>query len=103
MRKSYGKNKEEALLITHAFYLGNHTLLLQFSNGIQKRLDFLPLLRQYAKGDYATYLNKEKFKRFILANGNISWGKNEDIIFPVLFLYNHPKAKKEREEVLYVI
>ncbi len=95
--------KEEVITISNAYYLGNMTLLLTFSNGVQKRLDFTTIFQHHLKGYYEQFSNPSKFKRFVLANGNISWGKNEDVIFPVSFLYNHPKAKKEKEEVLYVI
>jgi len=95
--------KEEILTIERAYYLGNKTLLIAFTNGVQKRLDFSPIFNQYVKGDYIQYARPSKFKKFIVANGNISWGSNEDVIFPVSFLYNHPKAQKEKEEVLYVM
>jgi len=104
LRKSEGKAQEEkSLSIIKAFYLGNHTLLLSFNNGVQKKLDFLPLFQQYLKEDYLQYVQLSRFKKFIVANGNIYWGKNEDVIFPVSFLYNHPKSRIEKEEVLYVI
>ncbi|MEO7265527.1 MAG: hypothetical protein ABIW38_11470, partial [Ferruginibacter sp.] len=68
-------DEEKNLTIVNAFYLGNNSLLLQFNNGEQKRLDFLPLFKQYAKGDYDIYIERGKFKRFKLESGNISWGK----------------------------
>ncbi len=104
MRKNSKQNqKEELIKINNAFYLGNYTLLLQFSNGKQKSLNFLSILKQYAKGEYEKFQKPQHFKKFNCSNGNISWGKNEDIIFPVQFLYHHPKAKIEKEEVLYVV
>ena len=95
--------KEESVIITKAFHLGNFTLLLAFSDCVQKRLDFSSIFKQTLKGYYEQFLEPSKFKKFVVANGNISWSKNEDVIFPVHFLYNHPKAKKEKEEVLYVL
>ena len=94
---------EKAVSIDKAYFLGNKTLLLSFTNGVQKRLDFSLIFKQYVKGDYEHYARPSKFKRFVVANGIISWGKNEDVIFPVSFLYNHVKARKEKEEILYVL
>lgn len=95
--------KEETIAIKKADYLGGFMLVLTFNNGVQKRLDFLPIFNQTLLGYYEQFKKPAKFKKFVVANGNISWGANEDVIFPVIFLYNHPKAKKEKEEVLYVL
>jgi len=32
---------------------------------------------------YDKYLDPRKFNRFAIENGNIVWGKNWDLIFPV--------------------
>ena len=32
---------------------------------------------------YNKYLDPRKFSRFAIENGNIVWGKNWDLIFPV--------------------
>ncbi len=104
LRNSTRKTKkEEVVTIANAQHLCNMILLLTFSNEVQKRLDFSTIFRQHLNGYYEQFAAPAKFKRFVVANGNISWGKNEDVIFPVSFLYNHPKAKREKEEVLYVI
>ena len=95
--------KEETLSIIKAYYLGNLTLSLTFSNGVQKRLNFSPLFRKHLKGYYKQFLQPPFFKTFIVANGNVSWGENEDVIFPVSFLYNQQKALTEKDEVLYVL
>ncbi len=99
----YKTEEKEIIEIKKADYLGNLNLLLTFTNGVQKRIDFESIFQKFAKGYYEKYSSANRFKRFVLSSGNISWGKNEDIIFPVDFLYNHPKAKQEKEEVLFVI
>ena len=55
------------------------------------------------KGDYVKYLSLPLFRKFKVETGNIYWGKNEDIIFPVSFLYNNTGAKTVKEEILYVL
>lgn len=97
------KKKLLNLTITKAFYLGNFSVVLFFNNGIQKIIDFHPIFSKYLHGDYAKYKELKAFKKFIVKNGNIFWGKNEDVIFPVDFLYNHPSSKKTKEEILYVL
>ena len=89
--------------IERAYYLCEYCILVFFSNGKQKIINFQPLLLKYAKGHYSKYLKQTLFTKFQVANGNISWGKNEDIIFPVSFLYNNRNAKIQKEEILYVI
>jgi len=54
------------------------------------------------KGTYTKYASQPAFRKFIIKNGNIYWGKNEDVIFPVSFLYNNSLAKNIKEEILYV-
>jgi hypothetical protein len=53
-----------------------------------KVVDFAPAIRNYAKGDYSIYTQKNRFKKFHIENGNIVWGKNWDLIFPVQDIFN---------------
>lgn len=94
---------EEKITIENAYYLGAFTILLFFSNGKQKKFDFLPLFSKYVKGDFTKYALPSAFKKFRVANGNIYWGKNEEVIFPVDFLYSNKNATLVSEEILYVI
>ena len=34
-----------------------------------------------------SYLKEEKFKKFYIDSGNIVWGKNWDLVFPIEQLY----------------
>lgn len=65
--------------------------------------DFLPLFQQYVKGDNLKYFAPANFKKFIIKNGNIYWGKDEDVIFPSTMLFNSTKKRDPGEEILYVI
>lgn len=104
MRSNKPKTKKnEEIKIEQAYYLGGYIILLFFSNGKQKKVDFLPIFSKYVKGDFTKYITPSAFKKFIVANGNIYWGKNEDVIFPVHFLYANKNATVIPEEVLYVI
>lgn len=72
-------------------------------NGKQKIIDFYPLLLKTLKGYDSKYLSPANFKKFDVKNGDISWGNNEEVIFPVSFLYNSKNAVTQKKEVLYII
>ena len=94
---------KEHISVVKANYLVNFNILLFFSDGKQKIVNFHPLLAKYAKGYYAKYSLVENFRKLKIKNGNIHWGKDEDIIFPVSFLYKNAHGKVQKEEILYVI
>lgn len=105
-RVRYGKGKieeEETLSITKAAYIGAYQILVSFSNGRQRIINFEPILKKHLKGEFKKYLTPSNFKKFFVENGNIYWGKNEDVIFPVTYLYNSRNGITQSEEVLYLI
>ena len=53
-----------------------------------KVVDFTSAISKYAKGEYAVYANKNAFKKFSIENGNLVWGENWDLIFPVADIFN---------------
>lgn len=87
------KNQEiQKLSIIRANYISGFKVLISFSNTKQKIIDFYPLLSKNLKGYYSKYLSLANFKKFIVKNGNISWGDSEEVIFPVSFLYHSKNA-----------
>ena len=44
-------------------------------------------IRKHPHPQYNSYLNENKFKKFKIEFGNIVWGKNWDLIFPIDKLY----------------
>jgi hypothetical protein len=104
VRHHQQKAKQEIVEIKSAKYISAFIIAINFSNGKTKLIDFLPLFHKYVKGENLNYLALQKFKKFILRNGNIYWGKNEDIIFPVHFLLEEKLQEQDiSEEVLYVM
>lgn len=104
IRRDNNKNKEEQnVKIVKAYFLGGYKILLNFSDGRQRIINFLPIFKKYVKGYYSKYFLSENFKRFIVENGNIYWGENEEVIFTVSFLLNSRYGITQKEEVLYVI
>ncbi len=53
-----------------------------------KVIDFASAVKKHAKGDYSMYAQPKHFKKFQIENGNIVWGKNWDLIFPVDDVFN---------------
>jgi hypothetical protein len=102
------KAEQKSIAVLAGRYVHDFIIAITFSDGIGCKVtglvDFLPLFHKYVKGDNLKYFTPGNFKKFIVKNGNIYWGKNEDVVFPVSLLL---KAKKENdttdEEILYVI
>jgi hypothetical protein len=104
VRSRSQKAQEENITIVAARYVNDFSIALTFSSGATQLVNFLPLFDKYAKGDKLKYFAPERFKKFIVKNGNIYWGRNEDIIFPVNLLYKWPSTlTDDSEEILYVI
>lgn len=82
------KNKQESIKITDAVYLRNYEILVLFSNNRMKVVDFTLAIKNYAKGDYSVYAQKARFKKFRIEKGNIVWGKNWDLLFPIQDVFN---------------
>ena len=100
MRNHSQKNKEKNLIITDARYVHDFSLALTFNTGKCRIVDFLPLFQKYVKGNNLIYFAPERFKKFILKNGNIYWGRNEDVIFPVQLLYSGGLNSKYNDEII---
>ncbi|MCW3111403.1 MAG: hypothetical protein JWQ09_5909 [Segetibacter sp.] len=95
--------KEENLTVVKARHLGGYKILIWFSNGKQRIIDFEALFSKFVKGEYNKWFLPSNFKKFGVSNGNIFWGKNEEVIFPVSFLYKSKYGRTQKEEVLYVM
>ena len=77
----------ERLYIIKAEDKGNLTVSLTFSDNTVRTVDIGDFIRRHPHPQYNKYLNPRKFSRFTIENGNIVWGKNWDMIFPVEHLY----------------
>lgn len=73
----------EKLYITHAKNVGNLTVCLQFNDNTEQTVDVGDFIRRHPHPQYNKYLDPRKFNRFTIENGNIVWGKNWDMIFPL--------------------
>lgn len=77
----------DRLYITDATDMGNLTVCLTFNDNTVQTVDVGEFIRRHPHPQYNKYLDARKFRRFNIENGNIVWGKNWDLIFPVEQLY----------------
>lgn len=76
------------LNIVSAKYVAPLSVELQFSDGTVKIVDIGSFIKAHPHPQYNSYLDEKKFKRFKIEMGNIVWGKNWDLVFPISTLYN---------------
>ena len=74
--------------ITNATYAGNLSVNLRFSDDTMQTVNVGDFIRRHPHPQYNKYLDERKFNRFCIENGNIVWGKNWDLIFPLEQLYS---------------
>ena len=77
----------ERIYITNATDAGNLSVNLQFSDNTVRQVDVGDFIRRHPHPQYNKYLDPRKFRRFTLENGNIVWGKNWYLVFPIEQLY----------------
>ena len=77
----------EKLFITNGKDSGNLTVSLTFSDNTVRLVDVGDFIRRHPHPQYNKYLDPRKFSKFSIENGNIVWGKNWDMIFPIEQLY----------------
>lgn len=75
--------KKDRIFVIKAENAGNLTVSLTFSDNTVQTVDIGDFIRRHPHPQYNKYLDPRKFNRFTIENGNIVWGKNWDLIFPV--------------------
>jgi hypothetical protein len=73
--------------IAQAEYAGAYSVSLLFSDGVIKKVNFGNFLKRTAHPKIRFYLNECEFRKFKIEGGNIVWGENWDLIFPIEQLY----------------
>ena len=71
------------LQIVNAENLGNAVVRLLFSDNTSQVVDIGSFIRRHPHPQYNKYLAPHKFKQFSIEHGNIVWGKNWDLMFPI--------------------
>lgn len=76
-----------AISVTGATLLQNFNVKIEFSDNTCKVIDFEQFLKENSHPQWDKYRNITHFKKFRIENGNLIWGSNWDLAFPVYSLY----------------
>jgi hypothetical protein len=75
------------IIVTNATYLQDYQINIEFSDHSSRVIDFEPFLKENPHPQWNKYNNLNYFKKFKIENGNLVWGRNWDLIFPVYGLF----------------
>lgn len=75
------------VFVVRAEYAGDVSLYIFFSDGTSQIVDFRPFFVAHPHPQYNRYYEPKNFKKFAIEHGNVVWGKNWDMIFPIDQLY----------------
>ena len=80
--------------IKSATYISDYIIRIDFNDGISQDVNFKPFLKNARHPSIQQYLNKEKFRKFVIIDGNLNWNDYE-LIFPLAELHQGtPKNAK---------
>jgi hypothetical protein len=82
------------LEVTEAKYVSGYKLLLTFSDGAVRVVDFGPFLEKARNPDTTDFRDLKKFKSFHIDAGDLMWGDYQ-MIFPIMDLYRGTILKGE--------
>lgn len=77
----------KSIKIIKAQYFQKYKLKITFNDGTQKIVDFGAFLEKHSHPQFDKYKQLKWFKKFKLENGNVVWGKDWDLIFPIDQVY----------------
>jgi hypothetical protein len=78
---------DKLVTIIAAKSLGNYHILIEFSDGVEKFVDFSVFLSKSQHPSIKKYLNETLFNSFKIIDGTLNWN-DYDMIFPIDDLYN---------------
>ncbi|MDD2387794.1 MAG: DUF2442 domain-containing protein [Bacteroidales bacterium] len=90
MRKNNKENlntMSKVVEIIAAKHVRNYILELSFSDGKKINVDFGEFLNKRPHVQHDKYKSLKLFKSFRIEDGNVVWGKDWDMIFPLEQLY----------------
>lgn len=74
--------------IIKAEYAGDLSVKIVFNDNTSNIVDIGTFIKKHPHPQYNKYLEEKNFKKFKIDLGNIVWGNNWDLIFPIEQLYN---------------
>lgn len=76
------------LIITDAHPVGNLTVEMKFNDNTVQRINIGDFILRHPHPQYDKYLDEEEFEKFTIDDGNIVWGEDWDLIFPIEQLHS---------------
>jgi hypothetical protein len=73
--------------VERASYIGLYRIELEFNDKTKQTIDFGDFLIKHPHPQHDKYRDLKLFKQFKIEDGNIVWGENWDLIFPIYQLY----------------
>ena len=73
--------------IIKAKHKGGYKVKLYFNDKTSRIIDFENFLLKHSHPQYNQYKKISIFKQFKIELGNIVWGKDWDLVFPIFDLY----------------
>jgi hypothetical protein len=74
---------EKRIFIVEATDLGDLRIQLVFNDGCTSIVDIGDFIRRHPHPQYNKYLDPKKFHTFTIEGGNVVWGRNWDLVFPM--------------------
>lgn len=71
------------LRVVDATYAGEYKVNVRFNDNTKQTVDFGPFLYERPHPQYNKYRDVNLFKTFAIEMGNLVWGMDWDLIFPV--------------------
>ncbi len=69
--------------VENATYESGYKIRISFSDDTEQVIDFGPFLVEKPHPQYNKYRDIDAFKTFSIEMGNVVWGENWDLVFPV--------------------
>ena len=79
----------ETIYVTEAHYRHDYIVEIVFNDHTRQVVDFGPQIDKIQVPEYQKYRHIDHFKSFAIENGNLVWGQDWDLIFPVDQLYDN--------------
>lgn len=77
----------KTISVKEAKYIDGLKLEILFNDNKKNVIDFSAFFKTHSHVQFNKYKEPQNFKKFTIENGNLVWGKDWDMIFPVYDLY----------------
>ncbi len=71
------------LQILEAKSVGNLCVDLLFNDNVRQTINVGDFIKKHPHPQYDKYLDEKEFAKFTIDDGNIVWGEDWDLIFPI--------------------